>query len=157
MKYKHQPLAVMKYRTAGLASIKSAQFGMVRNGGTRVHQGEDYQAEPGTPVFAVDDGVIELRTTESYGKQILLTCENFKGEYAFYAHLNAVHVENGQRVKAGEQIGLTGNTGSGAASMTTIAKGAHLHFEVRSIKWPYSTTDKLLGRINPAERTSCET
>ncbi|MFS7533969.1 M23 family metallopeptidase [Klebsiella pneumoniae] len=50
----------------------------------------------------------------------------------FYAHLSAIHsgLERGDHVRCGELLGETGCTGN-ANGMTSIALGAHLHFEVR--------------------------
>ena len=46
----------------GLRTVNGARFGMVRNGGTRPHQGVDLYAAPGTPVYAISAGeVIRIR------------------------------------------------------------------------------------------------
>lgn len=124
-----KPLLVCKLRTAGLASINSAKFGMVRNGGTRAHQGIDLQANPSTDVFAVSDGVIAgvNMALDGYGYTVTL---KFGDKFAFYAHLSKVLVKAGESVKAGKLIAFTGCTGN-AKGMDTIAKGSHLHFEIR--------------------------
>ena len=68
------PLAINQLRVAGLANVKSATFGKVRNGGTRNHQGIDLAADSGTNIFAVCSGVIAIATDsgKAYGKIIVL-------------------------------------------------------------------------------------
>lgn len=160
----HNPLDQCVIRTAGLASAKSATFGYVRNNGKRAHQGVDLAANPGTPIYAVAGGVIALTTTHGdYGKWIVLQVDindlpqaqknyaisklgaSAKFVYFFYAHLSSVSVSAKDIVSAGDPIGKTGDTGN-AAGMSTIAKGAHLHFEARPIKEMQSGLD---GHIDP--------
>lgn len=145
----HNPLLECKLRTAGLANARGATFGKVRNNGTRNHQGVDLQANPGTNIYAVCSGIIvsAMNTGGAYGKVIVLKVDiNDLPEkqkkyaksklsnsyvYFFYAHLSTINVENKDIVSMGEIIGKTGSTGN-ASAMTTIPKGAHLHFEARS-------------------------
>ncbi|MFW2047293.1 peptidase M23, partial [Acinetobacter variabilis] len=63
------PLAINQLRVAGLANVKSATFGKVRNGGTRNHQGIELAADSGTNIFAVCSGVIAIATDsgKAYG------------------------------------------------------------------------------------------
>lgn len=90
-------------------------------GGTRNHNGTDYRASVGTPVLAPADGKVQsIYDTERGGKQLVLLHDN--GYKTGYAHLNSYNVNFGERVKQGEQIALTGNTG--------IGTGPHLHFTV---------------------------
>ena len=46
-------------KVGGLRTVNGARFGMTRDGGTRPHPGVDLYAPPGTPVFAIADGVID--------------------------------------------------------------------------------------------------
>ena len=128
-----KPLAICKLRVAGLASVNSAKFGMVRknaNGTPRAHQGVDLQAEFGTPIYAVEDGTIVgiNMGKDGYGFTITL---KFGDKFAFYAHLSEIHTTVGHAVSKGELIGKTGSSGN-AVGMNTIAKGGHLHFEIRT-------------------------
>lgn len=144
------PLAINQLRVAGLANVKSATFGKVRNGGTRNHQGIDLAADSGTNIFAVCSGVIAIATDsgKAYGKIIVLEVNiddlpekqktyasknitNSQSIYFFYAHLSTIDVEKGDVVDAKTILGKTGSTGN-AKGMTTISKGGHLHFEARS-------------------------
>lgn len=129
-------------------------FGMVRrnaDGSRRPHQGWDFEAEAGTPCFAIADGKIaKVRNKGAYGQQVILCFKHdYDGDgepdllYAFYAHLSRIDVVEGQMIKEGQQIGLTGNTGN-ATSMK--GKDQHLHFEIRTIPLPGRG---LTGRYSP--------
>jgi murein DD-endopeptidase MepM/ murein hydrolase activator NlpD len=88
-------------------------------GGTGGHQGQDLFAAEGTPVVAVEDGVIsKIGPSKIGGNRIWLN-----GKF-YYAHLKgfAPGMKLGKQVKAGEVIGYVGTTGD--------AKGTppHLHF-----------------------------
>jgi murein DD-endopeptidase MepM/ murein hydrolase activator NlpD len=90
------------------------------------HTGVDFACKIGTPILAVADGKITNASWgKSYGKQIVMAVD---GGWVIYAHLNAVRVKPGQRVKKGQIIGESGNTGN--------SSGPHLHFEMRdNIRW----------------------
>lgn len=55
-----------------------------------------------------------------------------KDKFFFYAYLNKVSVKKGDKVEAGDVLGLTGSTGN-ATAQTAVAKGSHLQFEGRDI------------------------
>ena len=100
-----------------------------------IHRAIDMRAIVGTPVAAAEDGEITIvyhwngiRTqgdTNSYGNMVKLKHDSWKGGSVetLYAHLNSTNVKVGQKVKKGDIIGYSGNTGN--------SFGAHLHFEVR--------------------------
>ncbi|MBP8085382.1 MAG: M23 family metallopeptidase [Cloacibacterium sp.] len=151
-KFTHNPLKNCKLRTAGLSSVNGARFGMTRNGGKRAHQGIDLASDEGYRCYAVEDGEIVgiNKGFDNYGFTVSMRINNplkpeLNGKFAFYAHLDRIDVNIGQLVKAGTQIGLTGDTGN-AKGMTTENKGGHLHFEIRTIQNPGLG---LCGRINP--------
>lgn len=108
-----------------------------RDGSPRNHQGWDFYAEPGTPCYAVADGVVaRVYTSPSYGRCVILRIKgdaNSDGKaeplFILYAHLSEAHVKLGDTVQRGDRIGLTGNTGN-AVSMR--GKDQHLHLEVRT-------------------------
>jgi murein DD-endopeptidase MepM/ murein hydrolase activator NlpD len=88
----------------------------------RLHAGLDFAAPPGTPVRAVAAGeVVDAGRDGGYGR--LVRVRHADGTVATYAHLSAVLVSAGGRVRAGNVIGRVGNTGR--------STGPHLHFEVR--------------------------
>jgi len=80
-------------------------------------------------IFAIASGEISrLWDSATYGRVISLGFEyNGLMVYAFYAHLSARFVRTGQKVKEGEWIGLTGNTGNAEGEKP------HLHFEIRYV------------------------
>jgi murein DD-endopeptidase MepM/ murein hydrolase activator NlpD len=86
------------------------------------HTGQDFAVPVGTPVHAVGDGlVIVAGCGDGFGNQIVI--RHACGYYTHYAHLSRLDVEPGDRVHAGDQIGLSGSSGN--------STGPHLHFEVR--------------------------
>lgn len=91
------------------------------------HSGIDMAALKGTPVCAAASGVIvEARNAQrGYGKTVVIQHNNkYKTRYA---HLNAIHVHVGQKVRRGERIGDVGDTGF----VRSAGKDAsHLHFEL---------------------------
>lgn len=87
------------------------------------HTGVDFPVPTGTTVRAVVAGKVVAAGWEgSYGYQVVLRHDD--GRYSQYAHLSAVSVRAGERVGAGQRVGLSGATGN--------ATGPHLHFEVRT-------------------------
>ena len=155
MKFTKNPLTTCKLRTAGLASVRGAMFGMTRknpDGSSRAHQGVDLATPEGYRIYAVENGTIVGTNLghDGYGFTITikLNCPNkpeLHDKFAFYSHCDRVDVKVGQVVKAGDQIGLSGDTGN-AKGMTTIEKGGHLHFEIRTVQSPGKG---LTGRIDP--------
>lgn len=89
----------------------------------KMHNGMDFSAPTGTPIFATGDGVITDadNSRSGYGKLIIIN-HGF-GYETYYAHLDDYKVRVGQKVKRGDIIGTCGNTGR--------SQGPHLHYEVR--------------------------
>jgi murein DD-endopeptidase MepM/ murein hydrolase activator NlpD len=98
-------------------------WGMARDEGARRHEGIDIFAPKGTPVVAATAGYI-TRTGETPrgGRVVWLAADG--GNHLYYAHLDRQLVQPGQRVQAGDTLGLVGNTGN---ARTTPS---HLHFGV---------------------------
>ena len=155
MKFTHNPLKNCKLRTSGLSTVNGARFGMTRkypNGKPRPHQGIDLATDEGYRVYAVEYGEIVsiAKGLDGYGFTITLKIKNtdnpeLNGKFAFYAHLDRIDVKVGDKVNYGCVIGLSGDTGN-ATGMKTVAKGGHLHFEIRTIQNPGLG---LGGRIDP--------
>ena len=88
----------------------------------RFHYGVDLAMPTGEPIYAAFDGVVRLsKKNKSYGNLIVIRHGN--GLETYYAHLSKRYVTPGTHVRAGDIIGLCGNTGR--------SYGSHLHFEVR--------------------------
>ncbi len=85
------------------------------------HRGIDIEAAPKTPVLAAADGVvIEAGRLGNLGRAVVIKHGPFYRTR--YAHLSRYFVKKGQKIKAGDIIGLVGTTGR--------STGYHLHFEV---------------------------
>jgi murein DD-endopeptidase MepM/ murein hydrolase activator NlpD len=90
--------------------------------GRKSHPGIDIAVASNTPVLAAGNGaVLTVGTDEVYGKFIVLDHGN--GYQTVYGHVNKTLVAQGDEVRAGQKIALSGSTGRSTAS--------HLHFEVR--------------------------
>lgn len=99
------------------------------------HNGVDIAVAEGTDVLAVKSGVVtEVRTSATYGK--VLTYETEDGYTVMYAHLSAVLVQEGERIRQGQVVAKSGNTG--------LSTGPHLHYSL----WLGETL------LNPAEYLS---
>lgn len=92
-------------------------------GYSRPHEGIDLSMKSGSPVYATGDGVVESVRYDrgGYGHHVIIN-HGF-GYKTFYAHCKAILVAEGIKVKRGEQIAESGNSG--------LTSGAHLHYEVR--------------------------
>jgi murein DD-endopeptidase MepM/ murein hydrolase activator NlpD len=91
-------------------------------GRRELHKGVDLAAKMRTPVRAAAAGLVRFAgRMRGYGLVVMI--EHGDGLSTLYAHLSAISVMAGRRVKAGEGIGYTGNSG--------LSTGPHLHFEVR--------------------------
>jgi len=87
----------------------------------RFHQGQDITVPTGTPIFAPADGVVKRAYyIGGFGNHIKL--KHSSGYSTTYAHLSKIFVRHGQKIKRGDIIGETGNTGRSTAP--------HLHYEV---------------------------
>jgi murein DD-endopeptidase MepM/ murein hydrolase activator NlpD len=86
----------------------------------RPHNGLDFTAPPGSPVYATGDAVVMYTGYSTYGNVIYL--DHGFGFETRYAHLTKYIVEPGQVIKRGQIIGYVGNTG--------VSAGPHLHYEV---------------------------
>ena len=95
-------------------------------GGVRKHEALDIMAPRGTPVVAVDDGVITKLFRSVAGGITVYQYDNSASWVYYYAHLDryADGLKEGQPVKRGEVIGYVGSTGNAPAS------APHLHFTI---------------------------
>lgn len=89
----------------------------------REHHGVDYLIPEGTAVFATADGTVKSLSEKnsSHGKAITIDHEN--GYETSYSHLLDIRVRKGQKIKRGDIIALSGNSG--------LSFVPHLHYEVR--------------------------
>ena len=100
----------------------TAGFGECSSLWAHCHTGLDFAASRGTPIRAVAPGTItEVGPAGAYGNRTVETLDD--GTQLWYCHQEAIGVQVGDEVSAGQEIGLVGSTGN-----TT---GPHLHLEVR--------------------------
>ena len=95
----------------------------VTNGFEPWHPGVDLAADPGTPIYAAETGVVVFAGWHRDGYGELIIIDHGDGWTTYYAHLSARFVDCGDQVSRGQyiaQMGMTGNT-----------TGIHLHFEIR--------------------------
>ncbi len=93
----------------------------------RMHQGIDIGVETGTKVKASASGkVVFADDMGGYGK--LVVVEHKEDYFTAYAHNSKIKVKEGNKVKKGSIIALSGNTGS--------STGPHVHFEIRKGSLP---------------------
>jgi murein DD-endopeptidase MepM/ murein hydrolase activator NlpD len=86
----------------------------------RPHNGTDYYAPPGTPVYAAGDGtVIRSAYSKTNGHHVFIKHAN--SIVTKYLHFTKRTVKEGQKVRQGQTIGTVGSTG--------LASGPHLHYE----------------------------
>ena len=98
----------------------------------RFHQGQDITVPTGTPIFAPADGVVKRAYyIGGFGNHIKL--KHTSGYSTTYAHLSKIFVRHGQKIKRGDIIGETGNTGRSTAP--------HLHYEVHYRGTPKNPLD----------------
>jgi murein DD-endopeptidase MepM/ murein hydrolase activator NlpD len=99
-------------------------FGYSRQGSAVAitHKGTDYRAPIGTPIYAMNRGVVRLsRLFRNYGNTVVV--DHGLGVMTFYMHLSRVRVAEGQLVQRGQLLGLSGDTG--------YVSAPHLHLTVR--------------------------
>jgi murein DD-endopeptidase MepM/ murein hydrolase activator NlpD len=102
--------------------------------------GLDYACATGDKVFATAKGTIvscSNNPDQVLGKNIAIRHPD--GKHSYYLHLSKLDVRNGQRVKAGEVIALSGNTG-------TTSTGPHLHFAIKNARGTFIDPKKLLRK-----------
>lgn len=98
----------------------------------RFHQGQDITVASGTPIFSPADGAVKRAYyIGGFGNHIKL--EHSSGYSTTYAHLSKIFVRHGQKIKRGDIIGETGNTGRSTAP--------HLHYEVHYRGTPKNPLD----------------
>lgn len=87
----------------------------------RMHKGIDIARPSNRTIKSADNGVVVFAGWDGgYGNKIIVDHQN--GYRTVYAHLSSIHVNVGQTVPKGSQIGVMGSTGN--------STGIHLHFEV---------------------------
>jgi murein DD-endopeptidase MepM/ murein hydrolase activator NlpD len=110
--------------------------GVLTQGSHAGHIALDFGIPVGTQVHSSMEGKVVYAgwNNEGYGNLVIVENGSYK---TYYAHLSQIPVSIGQQVKAGETIGLSGNTGN--------STGPHLHYEVRKDGAQINPTSFTLG------------
>lgn len=95
------------------------------------HNGTDFAAGRGTPIYAAADGIVSVaRAHSSYGNYVMVThgrADDGNLYETLYAHMSSYVVSAGTPVAKGDLLGYVGNTGS----VWGAGGGYHLHLEIR--------------------------
>lgn len=98
----------------------------------KFHYGIDLKVHRGDTVRCAFDGTVRItRRDRGYGYFVVVRHDN--GLETLYGHLNKILVKNDQKIKAGEAVGMGGNTGR--------STGYHLHLEFRYLGNPINPND----------------
>ncbi len=87
------------------------------------HGGVDIAGPTGTPIYAADEGIVEIAGWNNGGYGYYIVIDHGGGIKTLYAHASKLHVSAGDRVDKSQHIANIGSTGR--------STGPHLHFEVR--------------------------
>lgn len=87
------------------------------------HNGTDYAADFGTPVYSAADGVVTFAGEDDTGFGNYVQIDHGNGFVTGYAHLSSIAVRPGDTVRQGDQVGSVGSTG--------YSTGNHLHLLVK--------------------------
>ena len=124
---------------AGYGYAHSDDFGNSRSFGfTRKHLGHDMMGSLGTPIVAVEGGVVEAMGWNRYGGWRVGIRSFDSRRYYYYAHLQkdtpfAPGLEVGDLVQAGDLIGFMGRTGYSDKENTNNIETVHLHFGMQLV------------------------
>lgn len=99
-------------------------WGAGRDNGSRSHEGIDIAASFRTPALAGANGRITSVSENKLGGKVVFMAPDDADFNLYYAHLDTQMVTQGQRVKAGDIVGLVGNTGNAQYTVP------HLHFGI---------------------------
>ncbi|MFB9135547.1 peptidoglycan DD-metalloendopeptidase family protein [Vibrio sp. AK197] len=94
-------------------------------GKRKMHRGQDFAVNIGTPVYAPADGVVEVVRPSNKGSGNFLRVQHSYGFSSSFLHLSKFKVQTGEFVKKGDLIAYSGNSG--------LSSGPHLHYEIRFV------------------------
>lgn len=115
------PPTYVKPISGGRLTSKFGKRKAPKPGASTYHKGVDWATPTGTPIYASCGGTVAKAGWGSgYGYVVYINHED--GKQTRYGHCSKVLVSAGQKVKQGDKIALSGNTG--------VSTGPHLHFEI---------------------------
>ena len=126
-------------RIASGFGYRSDPFTKVR----KMHEGMDFTANTGTPIYATGDGVVVSADNSKSGYGNHIEISHGYGYLTLYGHLSKYNCRAGQGVKRGDIIGYVGSTGRSEAP--------HLHYEVHKDGKAVNPINFYYGNISAAE------
>ncbi|HZJ36194.1 MAG TPA: M23 family metallopeptidase [Gillisia sp.] len=109
----------------------------------KFHNGMDFSAPRGTPVYATGDGRVARADNRATGYGNHIRVNHGYGYTSLYAHLYKFNVRPGQSVKRGDVIGFVGSTGR--------SQGPHLHYEIFKDGEHINPINFYYGHLSPEE------
>jgi murein DD-endopeptidase MepM/ murein hydrolase activator NlpD len=109
----------------------------------KMHEGMDFTAKTGTPIYATGDGVVSQADNKASGFGNHIVIRHGYGYESLYAHLSKYNCKVGQKVKRGDIIGYVGSTGR--------SEGPHLHYEVHKEGRVVNPLNFYYGNISAVE------
>ena len=109
----------------------------------KMHEGMDFTAPQGSPIYATGDGVVKNADNSLSGYGNHIEVNHGFGYLTLYGHLSKYNCRPGQRVKRGDIIGYVGSTGRSEAP--------HLHYEVHKDGAVVNPINFYYGNISAAE------
>jgi murein DD-endopeptidase MepM/ murein hydrolase activator NlpD len=137
--------AIQPVRNENLRRVASG-FGYRSDPFTKIrkfHEGMDFSAKTGTPIFATGDGVVARADNSASGFGNHIVIRHGFGYETLYGHLSKYKSRVGQRVNRGDIIGYVGSTGRSQAP--------HLHYEVHKNGEVVNPLNFYYGNISAAE------
>lgn len=137
--------AIQPVRNENLKRLASG-FGYRTDPFTKVrkmHEGMDFTAKTGTPIYATGDGVVIKADNSASGFGNHIVIRHGFGYETLYAHLSKYKARAGQHVNRGDVIGFVGSTGR--------SEGPHLHYEVHKDQKVVNPLNFYYGNISAAE------
>ncbi len=109
----------------------------------KMHNGMDFAANTGAPIYATGDGVVVRADNAASGFGNHIVIRHGFGYESLYAHLSKYNCKPGQRVKRGDIIGYVGSTGR--------SEGPHCHYEVHKDGQVVNPLNFYYGNISAVE------
>ena len=126
-------------RMASGFGYRTDRFTKVR----KMHNGMDFTANVGSPVYATGDGVVDRADNSASGFGNHVVIRHGFGYESLYAHLSKYNCRPGQHVKRGDVIGYVGSTGR--------SEGPHCHYEVHKDGKVVNPLNFYYGNISAVE------
>lgn len=113
------------------------------SGYKKLHEGIDFACGVGTPIYAPGDGVVESSGYIGNGYGINVNIDHQNGYKTKFAHMSEAIVTDGAKIKRGQLIGYSGNTG--------LSTGPHLHYEIMHNDVKIDPIDFFYEDLSPRE------